>query len=92
MTPGTVFRPFAAATTTRNAFRGPRFWNVDAGLHKRFKFTETASLQFRAELYNVFNRANFFIPGNAVDVSSTGYIPAFRSGQRNLQLAVKLLF
>lgn len=91
-TPGTVFQPFAATTTTRNAFRGPRFWNVDAALHKRFRFTETASLQFRAELFNVFNRANLFIPGNAIDVSSAGFIPAFRSGQRNLQLAVKLLF
>jgi hypothetical protein len=92
ITPGAVFNPFPANTTTRNFFRGPRFWNLDAGLHKRFRFTEDMSLQLRAELYNVFNRAQLFIPGTAIDVSSTNYIPAFRSGRRHLQLAVKFLF
>ncbi len=92
VTPGGVFAPFPANTTTRNFFRGPRYWNMDAGLHKRFQFTESNSLQLRAELYNAFNRSELFVPGNAIDVSSTTYVPAFRSGRRQLQLAIKLLF
>ncbi|HEX4950754.1 MAG TPA: TonB-dependent receptor, partial [Blastocatellia bacterium] len=76
----------------RNRFRGPGFWNVDAGLYKRFKFTETMALQLRAELYNVFNHANLYIIGVEADVSSSKIVPARRLGRRNLQLAAKFTF
>ena len=89
--PGNVFAPFAAGTTSRNFFRGPRTWNVDMGLHKRFRFTENSGLQIRGEFFNLFNHANLFVPSN-VDVSSTGYVPAFRSGRRIIQLAAKFTF
>ena len=91
VTPGAVFPPFTAGTTGRNAFRGPRTWNVDAGVHKRFAITEDTSLQFRGEFFNLFNNANLFVP-QAVDISSTGYVPAFQSGRRFVQFGVKLLF
>jgi hypothetical protein len=91
VTPGTVFAPFAAGTTSRNAFNGPNFWNVDMGIHKRFALSEDYSIQVRGEFFNLFNHANFFVPGT-VDFGSTGFIPAFRSGRRHVQLAVKLLF
>ena len=92
VTPGAVFAPFAANTTSRNAFRGPNNWNLDAGLHKRFRFTESSSVQLRAELYNLFNRSGLYVQGNSVDISSTNYVPAFRSGRRQLQLAAKIIF
>jgi hypothetical protein len=76
----------------RNRFRGPGFWNLDAGLYKRFKFTETVGLQLRAELYNVFNHANMFIIGVETDVSSGLTVPSRRLGRRNLQLAAKITF
>ena len=91
-TPGTAFAPFASSTLGRNFFRGPGAWNFDAGLYKRFGLAEDMSLQLRAELYNLFNHANLLVPGNAVDINSTGYVPAFYSGRRQLQLAVKLVF
>ena len=92
MTPGAVFAPFAANTTSRNAFRAPNNWNLDAGLHKRFRFTDSASVQLRAELYNLFNRSALYVQGNSVDINSTNYVPAFRSGRRQLQLAAKIIF
>jgi len=47
----------------RNAFRGPRFFNLDVALSKRFRITESSAATFRAEGYNLFNNANFGIPG-----------------------------
>jgi hypothetical protein len=47
----------------RNSFRGPRFFNVDVALSKRFRITESSAVTFRAEGYNLFNNANFGIPG-----------------------------
>jgi hypothetical protein len=91
VTPGTVFAPFPAGTTGRNFFRGPNFWNIDMGIHKRFALTEDASFQIRGEFFNLFNHANLFVP-NTVDLSANGFVPAFKSGRRHAQLAVKFLF
>jgi hypothetical protein len=46
-------------TSGRNSFRNPRFFNMDASLVKKFRITETHSIAFRAEAYNVFNNPNF---------------------------------
>jgi hypothetical protein len=85
------FGPFPAGTIGRNFFRGPGFWNLDAGIHKRFRLTEQAGLQFRAEFFNLFNHANLFVPNN-VDISSTNFVSAFRDGRRHVQLALRLTF
>jgi hypothetical protein len=90
--PSTGFAPFAAGTTSRNFFRGPRFWNIDMGVSKRFRLSEEVGLQFRGEFFNLFNRANNTILTSETDISSTGFVPVFRSGRRHVQLAVKLTF
>ena len=89
--PGTAVSAFPATTIGRNFFYGPHSWNVDLGVSKRFRFTEDTSLQFRGEFFNVFNHANLYVP-NGVDISTTGYVPAYKQGRRTIQLAVKLLF
>jgi hypothetical protein len=86
------FGPYPSNMIGRNRFRGPGLWNLNAGLYKRFKFTETMSLQLRAELYNLFNHANLFIIGSEADVSSGLVVPAQRLGRRDLQLAAKFIF
>ncbi len=85
------FGHFPAGTLGRNFFRSPGFWNVDAGIHKRFMLIEELGLHFRGEFFNIFNHANLFVPGT-VDISSTNFIPAFRSGRRHVQLAIRLTF
>ena len=52
------------------ALRGPGLFNTDAGIYKNFSIRERMIIQFRAELFNIFNRANFYSPSN---LSSTGY-------------------
>jgi hypothetical protein len=91
--------PFPEGMTGRNVFRGPGYWNVDAGLYKRIRFTEKYSLQLRLETFNVFNHANLFYDPNQLDASTFNFISArrgvFPSGnveRRNVQLAVKFVF
>jgi hypothetical protein len=67
-TPGEIARfSFPAAgeigTSGRNAFRGPRYFDTDLSLIRRFGLTERGSVALRAEFYNLFNNVNFANPG-----------------------------
>ena len=49
----------------RNSIYGPGLVNLDLSLYKNFpirKISESSSLQFRVEFFNVLNRANFGPP------------------------------
>jgi len=46
----------------RGELRGPNFKQFDFIATKRFSITESANLEFRAEVFNLFNRANFANP------------------------------
>ncbi len=46
----------------RNVFIGPGYASTDLALQKDFKVIERASIQFRAEAFNAFNRANLQNP------------------------------
>ncbi|MBV9406552.1 MAG: TonB-dependent receptor, partial [Acidobacteriaceae bacterium] len=84
----------------RNLVRAPGLWQVDAALAKTISLTERMGLQLRAEVFNVFNRAQYGSP--AADLSSAqnfGVITtpvnqgATGSGTpRQIQLAVRFLF
>ena len=53
----------------RNFLRGPNFQQFDLILNKRFKFSERTNLEFRTEVFNIFNRANFDIPGSRLNLA-----------------------
>jgi hypothetical protein len=86
----------------RNTFTGPRYYNTDVNLSKNTKVTERITVQFRAEVYNVFNRIQFDQPGSASDtLSSPGTFgqslstlvqPDGTTSARQIQLALKVLF
>jgi hypothetical protein len=46
----------------RNSIKGPAFQQVDVVLSKRFSMGQTSKLEFRAEVFNLFNRTNFTNP------------------------------
>lgn len=46
----------------RNALKGPSFAQFDLTLQKRFRITETTNIEFRSEIYNLLNNANFANP------------------------------
>jgi hypothetical protein len=49
-------------TAGRNLLRGPAVINFDFSLFKTFKITETNSIEFRAEMFNIFNTPQFANP------------------------------
>ena len=92
----------------RNLLRGPGFGTADISLVKdtALKFLgEAGKVQFRAELFNVLNRANFAIPNRIAYTASTtivndvenppspaGTITSTISTSRQIQFALKLMF
>ena len=81
-----------SASTARNAFRRPGFWNFDFGVQKNLPLAEHVSLQLRAELYNALNHANLYVADFETDIATLAYVPAFYQGRRQVQLAAKLAF
>ena len=49
----------------RNIFTAPHYWNLDLGFIKTFQLTERFKVQFRTELFNALNHANFDNPRDA---------------------------
>ena len=81
----------------RNSLVGPNLFSVDMSLFKNFKFTERVHLQFRAEGFNVFNRANFLLPGANFAGHNRTNSPLFgvaagALNPRQMQLGLKLNF
>ena len=63
----------------RNQFTGPNYINLNMAIQKGFQvFGEGRMLTFRAELYNLTNRANFFNPISQMSLDGIG--AAFASG------------
>ena len=54
---GPLFLRFG--TLGRNIFHGPRLVNMDLGVHKTFKLTESMNLRFSADAQNLANHPNF---------------------------------
>jgi hypothetical protein len=86
---------------------GPRFEADDIGLYKAFKITDTKSIQFRAQVFNVFNHpSDAFIqydPGLYLQYDQYGGLPTnsgpggagyadTKLGHRTVQLQAKVYF
>jgi hypothetical protein len=84
----------------RNNLIGPGVITADVSLSKVVTLREGLRLQFRAEAFNVANRANFAAPitndklfdtkGNPVNFA--GQITTLQTSPRQLQMALKLLW
>jgi hypothetical protein len=77
-------QPGTFGNVPRNALRGPDFRQLDLVFIKRFKFSETTNLEFRTEIFNILNHANFDIPGSRLNlalptVSLSGGVYTFSS-------------
>ena len=56
---GGVRRVTRQGTAGRNQFRGFGAWQLDFALRREFKLGERARLQYKGELFNIFNHPNF---------------------------------
>ncbi len=79
--------------TPRNFLTGPGFWNTDLAVSKVFPIHEPATLEFRTEIFNLFNHPNFANPGSDyASPQSFGVISNTVSSPRILQLALRIRF
>ncbi len=92
----------------RNPLTGPGLISLDASVFKNFplpELYETANIQFRAEFFNVLNRANFAPPldndvlftqdnsaAGASPVGGAGVIDATQTPSRQIQFGLKLIW
>jgi hypothetical protein len=83
----------------RNTFRAPRISQLDLALSKNISFNERVRLRIRADIFNLFNRAQYGAPN--ADVSQTNFgiitttISNYATGRgtpREFQLSAKLSF
>ena len=86
--------PGDPGTAKRRSFYGPGAQNYDMAVAKNLPFTESKSLLFRVEAFNVFNHTQFFGP-QAVDgnIGDTTYGQVINAAPpRILQGALKFSF
>lgn len=72
--------------------RGPGVANVDVSVFKNFLLHEGWLLQFRAEAFNVMNRAEFGLPNTQIGSAAAGVITSQANSARDIQMALKLIF
>ncbi len=71
----------------RTTLFGPGRWNADLALSKKVR-----AFQFRAEVFNVFNNAQFAVPNTTVGSPLFGRITSTVKSSRQVQLALKYVF
>jgi hypothetical protein len=79
----------------RNTMYGPELFSFDMGFFKQFRIREQMSLQFRAEMFNIFNQVNFSNPNNNVAGGGFGTITSTipsAGDPRIIQFALKFMF
>lgn len=90
----------------RNILIGPRYARTDLSLFKNFRFNENTRLQFRWEVFNVFNQVStrlptFLLPdelgplegdGGLRATTTVGRPTSLTTPMREMQFAVRLIF
>ena len=76
----------------RNVLRAPSQSRFDFGILKSTKLTETTSLEFGWDIFNVFNRANFAAPDFELGSPDFGRITTTVGGPRVMQFRAKFKF
>jgi len=75
--------------------RGPGIANYNFSLAKKTAITERFNLEFRGEIFNLFNRVQFSQPNAGITTAAnptTGYITTQANQPRLVQLALRLAF
>jgi hypothetical protein len=86
---------FTFGNEGRNILHGPGLVNADFSVFKDFPIKERMKVQFRAEMFNIFNHPNFSNPNttfNASPTSSFGNITSTTTDNRDIQFGAKFIF
>jgi len=83
--------PFTFGSASRNSVIGPGSANMDIALAKTWALRGSSVLEFRWEVFNVFNRANFDLPNRIFGTPNVGRIFSAKN-PREMQVGVRLAF
>jgi hypothetical protein len=90
---GTPFNTQTGGNAGRQFIHGPGLDDWDFQLSKEFPIYEQTRIELRAEVFNIFNHANFANPdGNLADGPSFGTVGGINGLPRIVQLAAKVYF
>jgi hypothetical protein len=85
--------PARLGTCGRNTLTGPGLVNFDFALGRKFAyFGESRDLEFRWEMFNMFNHPQFGLPERNVSSSAVGRISTLAGDPRVMQVALKFNF
>ncbi len=87
--PNNLYLP---SNSGRNILDGPGTISVNQTIYRNFRVRERATLQFRWELFNVLNHANFQLPVNTTTAVNAGTITSVVSPGRQMQFGMRLTF
>ena len=76
----------------RNIMRTDSLTDLAFSLFRADRITERATLQFRAEAFNILNHPTFGAPMSTTTSPAFGVVGGTASGARQVQLGLKLLF
>ena len=85
----------------RNTVQGPDSITMDLAVLKEIPVTEAQHVEFRWEIFNMFNRPNFSVPTKELFRNAKGYnspavggaqITKTRGTARQMQFALKYIF
>jgi len=101
-TPGDAIGPWQRpafgtfGSAARNSLRGPGFFQADVSVAKNFSLNEGISIQFRTDIFNLFNKVNLDNPITCVDCQNGGTVinTAFGGAalQRQMMFSLRLQF
>jgi hypothetical protein len=83
---------YTFGNSARNVLRAPGRVNVDYSIFKEFAFTERTKLQFRTEIFNLFNTPQFNPPDANIGSPSAGIISSIVGTPRQFQFGLRLAF
>ena len=81
--------PLTYGNAGRNILYGPGRVNFDFSLFKEFRIKEGMRLQFRGELFNLLNTAQFDLPNAAIGAANAGTITGIVGTPRQIQFGLK---
>jgi len=101
---GQVYCANLLGNAGRNTVIGPKFVNVDFSATKNFpihRISENFNVQFRAEIFNIFNHSNFLPPEPLAGagifdatgaVTTNGFMDTLATQPRDVQFALKVIW
>ena len=83
---------FVYGNSGRSILRAPGQRNVDVSASRTFEVNERWRVQFRGEFFNATNTPQFGLPNSVIGNPSAGIIGTVITPERQVQLALKLLW